>query len=30
VIMLEIVGGEAQRRRDPKTGFELLEVGPAQ
>jgi len=29
VVILEIIGAEAQRRRNPANGFELLEVGPA-
>jgi uncharacterized protein len=28
VVLLEIVGPEARRRKDPKTGFQLLTVGP--
>jgi predicted DNA-binding protein with PD1-like motif len=28
VVMLEIVGTEARRRKDPETGFQLLTVGP--
>jgi predicted DNA-binding protein with PD1-like motif len=27
VVLLEIVGPEARRRKDPKTGFQLLTVG---
>jgi predicted DNA-binding protein with PD1-like motif len=27
VILLEIVGAEARRRQDPKSGFQLLQVG---
>ena len=29
VVILEIIGAEAQRRRNPANGFELLEVGLA-
>ena len=28
VVLLEILGPEARRRKDPKTGFQLLTVGP--
>jgi predicted DNA-binding protein with PD1-like motif len=28
VVLLEIVGPEARRRKDPETGFQLLTVGP--
>ncbi|MDO9531671.1 MAG: DNA-binding protein [Deltaproteobacteria bacterium] len=28
VVLLEIVGPEARRRKDPKSGFQLLTVGP--
>ncbi len=28
VVLLEIVGTAAQRRKDPETGFQLLTVGP--
>jgi predicted DNA-binding protein with PD1-like motif len=28
VVVLEIVGPEARRRKDPETGFQLLTVGP--
>ena len=28
VVLLEIIGPEARRRKDPETGFQLLTVGP--
>ena len=28
VVLLEILGTEARRRKDPQTGFQLLTVGP--
>jgi uncharacterized protein len=28
VVLLEILGTDARRRKDPKTGFQLLTVGP--